>query len=182
MAFSVIKKKKKKIHFLFFLYIAWDLFFRLSVNNFYRLLQDDPLEKGMATHSSILAWRIPWTEEPGGLQSTELQRAGHNWLTEHACKDCLLWLWDFFSLDPWVCSCLWYRSHHLLCLQVSRVAGINMMSFGFGCLFLSKAFGSIFEGVQNMPQWHQNYSEQKVSELLKSICQKADTPQRTQLS
>ena len=40
----------------------------------------DPLEKEMATHSSILAWRIPWTEEPGGLlQSTGSQRAGHNW-------------------------------------------------------------------------------------------------------
>ena len=38
------------------------------------LSQDDPLEKGMATHSSILAWRIPWTEEPGGLQSMGLQR------------------------------------------------------------------------------------------------------------
>ena len=35
--------------------------------------QEDPLEKGMATHSSILAWRIPWTEEPGRLQSTGLQ-------------------------------------------------------------------------------------------------------------
>ena len=34
---------------------------------------EDPLEEGMATHSSILAWRIPWTEEPGGLQSMELQ-------------------------------------------------------------------------------------------------------------
>ena len=38
----------------------------------------DPLEKDMATHSSILAWRIPWTEEPGGLQSTGLQRVGHD--------------------------------------------------------------------------------------------------------
>ena len=38
----------------------------------------DPLEKEMATHSIILAWRIPWTEEPGGLQSMGLQRAGHN--------------------------------------------------------------------------------------------------------
>ena len=38
---------------------------------------EDPLEEGMATHSSILAWRIPWTEEPGGLQSTGLQRVGH---------------------------------------------------------------------------------------------------------
>ena len=38
----------------------------------------DPLEKGMATHSSILAWRIPWTEEPGGLQSVGLQRVRHD--------------------------------------------------------------------------------------------------------
>ena len=42
---------------------------------------DDPLEKGKATHSSILAWRVPWTEEPGGLQSMEFHRAGHNWAT-----------------------------------------------------------------------------------------------------
>ena len=39
--------------------------------------QEDPLEKEMATHSSILAWEIPWTEEPGGLQSKGLQRVGH---------------------------------------------------------------------------------------------------------
>ena len=39
---------------------------------------EDPLEKRMATHSSILAWRIPWTGEPGGLQSTASQRVGHN--------------------------------------------------------------------------------------------------------
>ena len=40
--------------------------------------EEDPLEKGTATHSSILAWRIPWTEEPGGLQSTGSQRVGQN--------------------------------------------------------------------------------------------------------
>ena len=39
---------------------------------------EDPLEKEMATHSSILAWRIPWTEEPGRLQSPESQRVGHD--------------------------------------------------------------------------------------------------------
>ena len=39
--------------------------------------QEDPLEKGMVTHSSILAWRIPWPEETGGLQSMGLQRVGH---------------------------------------------------------------------------------------------------------
>ena len=40
--------------------------------------QEAPLEKGMATHSSTLAWRIPWTEEPGRLQSMGLQRVGHD--------------------------------------------------------------------------------------------------------
>ena len=45
--------------------------------------QEDPLEKGMATHSSIFAWRIPWTEEPSGLQSVGSQRIGHNWVTKH---------------------------------------------------------------------------------------------------
>ena len=40
--------------------------------------EEDPLEEGKATHSSILAWRIPWTEEPGGLQSMGSQRVGHD--------------------------------------------------------------------------------------------------------
>ena len=40
--------------------------------------REDPLEKEMATHSSILVWRIPWTEEPGGLQSMGSQRVGHD--------------------------------------------------------------------------------------------------------
>ena len=40
--------------------------------------QEDPLEKEMATHSNTLAWKIPWMEEPGGLQSMGLQRVGHN--------------------------------------------------------------------------------------------------------
>ena len=41
--------------------------------------QEDTLEESMASHSSILAWRIPWTEEPGRLQSMGLQRVGHDW-------------------------------------------------------------------------------------------------------
>ena len=45
------------------------------------LSQKDPLQKRMATYSSILAWRIPWTEEPGGLQSIGSQRFGHDWTT-----------------------------------------------------------------------------------------------------
>ena len=45
--------------------------------------QEDPLEKEMATHSSILAWEIPWTEEPGGLQFKGLQRVRHSQATKH---------------------------------------------------------------------------------------------------
>ena len=41
--------------------------------------REDPLEEGMATHSSVLAWRIPWTEKPGRLQSMESHRVGHDW-------------------------------------------------------------------------------------------------------
>ena len=40
--------------------------------------REDPLEEGVATHSRILAWRVPWTEEPGGLQSMGWQRVGHD--------------------------------------------------------------------------------------------------------
>ena len=53
------------------------------------LAQEDPWEKGMATHSSILAWRIPWTEEPGGLQSMRSQRVGHDWATNTFSSHCV---------------------------------------------------------------------------------------------
>ena len=49
----------------------------------------DPLEKEIATHSGTLAWKIPWTEKPGRLQSMGLQRAGHDWATSLHCK----WFW-----------------------------------------------------------------------------------------
>ena len=52
-----------------------------QVMRVWSLVWEDPLEKGTATHSSILAWRIPWTEEPGGLQSMGSQRVGHDWAT-----------------------------------------------------------------------------------------------------
>ena len=45
--------------------------------------QKGPLEEGMATHSNVLAWRIPWTEEPGGLQSMGSQRVRHTEATDH---------------------------------------------------------------------------------------------------
>ena len=50
----------------------------MQENQVQSLGQEDSLDKGMATHSSILAWRVPWTEEPGGLQSMGSQRVGHD--------------------------------------------------------------------------------------------------------
>ena len=47
--------------------------------------QEDPLKEEMATHSTVLAWEIPWTEEPGGLQPMGLQRVGHNLATKPPC-------------------------------------------------------------------------------------------------
>ena len=57
--------------------------------------REDPLEKEMATHSSTPAWKTPWMEEPGRLQSMESQRVGHDWATS-------LSLWDFYQiLELW---------------------------------------------------------------------------------
>ena len=58
------------------------------------LHREGPLEKGMATHPSTLAWKIPWTEEPGRLQSMGSWRVGHDWATSHS---------QFFI---WLCQAL----------------------------------------------------------------------------
>ena len=62
--------------------------------------REDSLKKGMAAHSSILAWRIPWTEEPGGLQSMGPQTVGHCWPTNTFC----FWSLDLYQLllEEWV--------------------------------------------------------------------------------
>ena len=70
---------------------------------------EDPLEKGMATHSSILAWRIPWTEEPGGLQSMGSQRVRHDWVTS-TTNFTFQQYQNLCSLTPWCiyfCSRCW---------------------------------------------------------------------------
>ena len=80
---------------------------------------EDSLEKEMATHSSILAWRIPWTEEPGGLQSTGSQRVRHDWVTslykpilliqgqniKHICLPSLSTVAIFLS--QYICGLIW---------------------------------------------------------------------------
>ena len=65
---------------------------------------EDPLEKEMATHSNILAWRIPGTEEPGGLQSIGLQRVRHDWndlASKHIIYDILYIIFiTYLSINP----------------------------------------------------------------------------------
>ena len=64
---------------------------------FWSLSQEDPLEKEMATHSSILAWRIPWAEDSDELQSMGLQRVEHDWATN-------TYLSGHLTLFQWLCN------------------------------------------------------------------------------
>ena len=59
---------------------------------------EDPLEEGMATHSNILAWKIPWTEEPGGLQSMGLQLVEHDQVNEHIHLKSLFFFLTLFCI------------------------------------------------------------------------------------
>ena len=74
--------------------------------------QEDPLEEEMATHPSALVWKIPWTEEPGGLWSIGLQRVRHNWAQAHTymciCKPLLVW--KVFILNSPSISQQWFSS------------------------------------------------------------------------
>ena len=63
--------------------------------------QDDPLEKEMATHSSTLAWKIPWTEEPGRLQSMGLQRVRHDWATPLSLSHLWPRMWSILEKVLW---------------------------------------------------------------------------------
>ena len=91
----------------------------LQETRVWSLGRKDPLEKGMATHSRILAWTIPWTEEPGGLQSMKSQRIGHDWVTNFKNftgksyiydQDCyfgssyLIWFSSLYPIIPVKCN------------------------------------------------------------------------------
>ena len=80
---------------------------------------EDSLEKWMATHSSILAWRIPWTEEPDGLQSMEVQRVWHNW-EPNTCTFFHIWL--VTTAEP-------QKKHFFLShIQASQAAAVLQIS------------------------------------------------------
>ena len=74
---------------------------------------EDPLEKGMATHSSIVAWEIPWTEEPGQLQSMWSQRVGYCWVT---------------NTHFWLCLCFFF-SHWMFLFLYNQITSIFLYCF-----------------------------------------------------
>ena len=76
--------------------------------------QEDPLEKGMATHSSILARRIPWTEEPGRPKSMGLQRVGHNWATNNSNFSYLCCYSSYLSYYWHDLTLIHHNIHHII--------------------------------------------------------------------
>ena len=87
------------------------------------LSQEDPLEKEMATHSSTLAWKIPWTEETCRLQSMELQRVGHDWATSLSLSNRVQIYYTSYN-------CFWFKvtKRHYFANKVSSTQG-----YGFPC-------------------------------------------------
>ena len=110
------------------------------------LVREDPLEKRMATHSSILAWRIPWTEDPGRLLSMGSQRVGHDWVTSVSFtflhNICILALCSGSIIAKQVyprCDYCYYkwvkfisRMHFwaYMCMRVCSVASNSLQSYG----------------------------------------------------
>ena len=80
---------------------------------------EDPLEKEMATHSRTLAWKIPWTEEPGKLQSMGSQRVGHNWATSL----CTFWT-DFFMVQLTSVHDYW-KNHSVDYMDLCRQSDVS---------------------------------------------------------
>ena len=108
--------------------------------------REDPLEKEMATHSSVLAWRIPWTEEPGGLQSTGSQKVRHNWATSLSLS-LLLCRWGVLHRVLQVVGWCWY------CIQMVPFVWVLTIWYTLGLVFwLSSVLESVFP-LQRLRAW-----------------------------
>ena len=109
--------------------------------------QEDLLKEGMATHSSILAWKVPWTEEPGRLQSSRSQRVRYDWATKHTHKHNQNF--EFYKKMPLISSLIvlmyfecWvifiynfscYRAHDILGLLINGF-WMHIFLAIFGCI------------------------------------------------
>ena len=87
------------------------------------------MEKEMATHSSILAWRIPWAEEPDGLQSMGQQRIRHNWATN--TKLCNMYICVYVC----VCVCVCVYSLDQLCTNNNSIENLTHNKFSYRVLW-----------------------------------------------
>ena len=136
---------------------------------------EDPLEKGMDTHSSILAWRIPWREEPGRIQFMGSQRVGHNWgtnTTPFAMKSSMIlaffWMLSFkpaFSLSSFTFIKRLFCSSSLSAIRVVSSAYLKLLIFLLAILILahnssSLAFCTMYSAYKlnkqgdNILPWH----------------------------
>ena len=113
--------------------------------------REDPLEEGMATHSSVLTWRIQWTEEPGGLQSMGSQRVGHDWsdsmckhilgkymlmnIISSSCTDLLIIVWC-----PTLSFCMAFVLKSTFFLYEYCYPNFLVISIYMNCIFLSLHF------------------------------------------
>ena len=122
---------------------------------------EDPLEKEMATRSSILAWRTPWTEEPGGLQSTGSQRVGHDWATSLS----LSYISEYHSL------CRYFSFVYLL--QYFLAAVLVIFIFGnFSCIislitpsFLCSVWNIYYLNIECLPLFRASLVAQRIKHL-----------------
>ena len=118
--------------------------------------QEDPLEKEMAIHSSILAWRIPWMEKPSWLQYMGSQRVGHNWATSPSPS--YLWLFKkirqkFLTYERTKFLFSFFVSFLLIfqCFLVTRYC-LKVISdpSSMKCLLFSENFGILLSQIQNL--------------------------------
>ena len=89
--------------------------------------QEDPLEKEMETHSRTLAWKIPWTEEPGRLQSMGSQGVGHNWDTSLTFINLYVWVSEFGTTDIWASITLCLGRLSCACRMFSRIFNCSLL-------------------------------------------------------
>ena len=116
----------------------------------------DPLEKGMATHSSVLIWRIPWTEEPGGLQSMGSQRVRHKWMTNSSLSHPVCHVIHVLPL-PGLDYCHHISPTWALDLPSEPVTGtyfIFLRHFSYSQKFLAAPVAHQVPSTFLSPQWH----------------------------
>ena len=94
---------------------------------------EDPLEKEMATHSSTLAWRIPWMEEPGRLQSMGLQRVGHDWATSLSLSIYNTYIWTVTVATKLKHTCSYDKPRAYLKADITLPTKVHSQTYGFSC-------------------------------------------------